>query len=122
MGKAIKTSEQLYFTKDHDMVRRALKEFVDKEINPYMDEWEEQGIAAPRGIAIDESNNVYVCSVKGYIQKLTTEGVLITEFGDSGSEPGYIAGPNGIEVDSAERIYVAETNNNRIQVFTKVSP
>ena len=45
MAAKIKSANQLYFTKDHDMVRRALKEFVDKEINPYMDEWEEQGIA-----------------------------------------------------------------------------
>ncbi len=45
MAAKIKSANQLYYTKDHDMVRRALKEFVDKEINPYMDEWEEQGIA-----------------------------------------------------------------------------
>ena len=45
MGKAIKTSEQLYFTKDHDMVRRAVRDFVNKEINPHVDEWEEAGIA-----------------------------------------------------------------------------
>ena len=45
MARKIKTANQIYFTKDHDMVRRAVKEFVDKEINPYMDEWEEQGIA-----------------------------------------------------------------------------
>ena len=45
MGKAIKTSEQLYFTKDHDMVRLAVRDFVNKEINPHVDEWEEAGIA-----------------------------------------------------------------------------
>jgi citronellyl-CoA dehydrogenase len=45
MAAKIKSADQIYFTKDHDMVRRAVKEFVDKEINPYMDEWEEQGIA-----------------------------------------------------------------------------
>ena len=45
MGKAIKTSEQLYFTKDHEMVRRAVRDFVNKEINPHVDEWEEAGIA-----------------------------------------------------------------------------
>ena len=45
MAAKIKSANQIYFTKDHDMVRRALKEFVDKEINPYVDEWEEQGIA-----------------------------------------------------------------------------
>lgn len=44
MGKkqAIKASEQLYFNKDHDMVRRAVRDFVNKEINPYVDEWEQQ--------------------------------------------------------------------------------
>ncbi len=45
MAAKIKSANQIYFTKDHEMVRRAVKEFVDKEINPYMDEWEEQGIA-----------------------------------------------------------------------------
>jgi citronellyl-CoA dehydrogenase len=45
MGKAIKTPEQLYFNKDHDMVRRAVRDFVKKEINPHVDEWEEAGIA-----------------------------------------------------------------------------
>ena len=45
MAKKIKSANQLYFTKDHDMVRRAVKEFVDKEINPNLDEWEAQGIA-----------------------------------------------------------------------------
>ncbi len=45
MARKIKTANQIYFTKDHEMVRRAVKEFVEKEINPYMDEWEEQDIA-----------------------------------------------------------------------------
>ena len=45
MAAKIKNANQLYFTRDHDMVRRAVKEFVDKEINPHMDDWEEQGIA-----------------------------------------------------------------------------
>ena len=34
---------QQYFGKAHNMVRRSIKEFVDKEIRPYVDEWEEQG-------------------------------------------------------------------------------
>ncbi len=38
-------SNQIYFTKDHDMVRRAVADFVNKEINPYVDEWEEKGEA-----------------------------------------------------------------------------
>jgi citronellyl-CoA dehydrogenase len=45
MAAATKSVTQIYFNKDHEMVRRAVKEFVDKEINPHMDEWEEKGQA-----------------------------------------------------------------------------
>jgi citronellyl-CoA dehydrogenase len=38
-------NNQIYFTKDHDMVRRSVADFVNKEINPYVDEWEEKGQA-----------------------------------------------------------------------------
>ena len=38
-----KATYQQYFSKAHDMVRRSIKEFVDKEIRPHVDEWEEQG-------------------------------------------------------------------------------
>jgi citronellyl-CoA dehydrogenase len=36
---------QIYFSKDHDLVRQAVRDFVKKEINPNMDEWEEKGEA-----------------------------------------------------------------------------
>ncbi|MBW2439278.1 MAG: acyl-CoA dehydrogenase family protein [Deltaproteobacteria bacterium] len=35
----------MYFTKDHDMVRRAVSDFIKKEINPNVDQWEEDGLA-----------------------------------------------------------------------------
>jgi acyl-CoA dehydrogenase len=38
-----KSNFQEYFGRAHDMVRRAAKEFVDKEIVPHVDEWEEAG-------------------------------------------------------------------------------
>ena len=38
-----KTDYQKYFGKAHQMVRRSIKEFVDKEIKPYIDDWEEAG-------------------------------------------------------------------------------
>ena len=44
MGKSIKSAEQIYFNKEHDMIRRAVRDFVNKEINPNMDEWEAAGI------------------------------------------------------------------------------
>ena len=45
MTKARQESDPIYFTKDHDMVRRAVRDFVDKEINPHMDQWEADGAA-----------------------------------------------------------------------------
>ena len=33
-----------YFTKDHEQVRKAVRDFVKREINPYVDEWEEAGM------------------------------------------------------------------------------
>jgi citronellyl-CoA dehydrogenase len=36
-------AQDLYFTKEHEQVRRAMRDFVKKEINPHVDEWEEQG-------------------------------------------------------------------------------
>lgn len=35
---------EIYFNKDHELVRKAVKDFVNKEINPYVDEWEEKGM------------------------------------------------------------------------------
>ncbi len=35
----------IYFTREHEMVRAAVSDFVRKDINPYVDEWEEAGIA-----------------------------------------------------------------------------
>jgi len=38
-----KTQYQEYFTKSHNMVRSAVKDFVKKEVLPYVDEWEDKG-------------------------------------------------------------------------------
>ncbi|MBW1647231.1 MAG: acyl-CoA dehydrogenase family protein [Deltaproteobacteria bacterium] len=35
----------MYFNKEHEQVRKALRDFVNKRINPFVDEWEAQGIA-----------------------------------------------------------------------------
>lgn len=49
MNFSEKATFQQYFTKAHDMVRRSVKEFVDKEVKPFIDEWEEAG-SFPREI------------------------------------------------------------------------
>jgi citronellyl-CoA dehydrogenase len=42
MKMKIKQPDQLYFNKDHEMVRKAVRDFVKKEILPFVDEWEEK--------------------------------------------------------------------------------
>ncbi len=37
-------TNDIYFTKDHNLVRKAVAEFVKKEINPNVDQWEEEGM------------------------------------------------------------------------------
>ena len=32
-----------YFTEDHDQIRKSIRKFVEKEVTPYVDEWEEVG-------------------------------------------------------------------------------
>ncbi|MBU3915863.1 acyl-CoA dehydrogenase family protein, partial [bacterium] len=34
---------QQYFNKEHTMLRKAIREFVKKEITPFIDDWEEAG-------------------------------------------------------------------------------
>ena len=34
----------MYFTEEHDLFRQTIRAFVEKEINRYIDEWEEEGI------------------------------------------------------------------------------
>ncbi|MBU2552729.1 MAG: acyl-CoA dehydrogenase family protein [Proteobacteria bacterium] len=35
----------MYFSEEHQMLRKTMADFVDKEINPFMDQWEEEGQA-----------------------------------------------------------------------------
>jgi len=41
----VTSKNDIYFSKEHEQVRRAVRDFVNKEINPYMDEWEEKSEA-----------------------------------------------------------------------------
>src|SRR5438045_5479460 len=34
----------MYFTEEHELFRQTVRRFVEEEINPYADQWEEEGI------------------------------------------------------------------------------
>src|ERR671919_232924 len=51
------------------------------------------------------------------VQKFTTEGEFIASWGNEGEGDGQFNQPEGIDVDSLGRVIVADTGNNRIQIF-----
>jgi hypothetical protein len=67
---------------------------------------------------VDGSGNVYVAdSGNNRIQKFTSDGTLLTKWGEEGGEDGQFYNPRGIAVDGSGEIYVADTWNGRIQKF-----
>ena len=91
---------------------------------------------APMGIAIDSAGYVYVADTlnnriqKFKIQKFNVslpcpEGTtlivfgacFVTKWGAQGPGDGQFKGPRGLAIDPSGDVYVADSENNRIQVF-----
>ena len=74
---------------------------------------------APAASLLDSAGNVYVADTdNNRIQKFTSAGAYVAQWGSEGSGNGQFDEPYGIAVDSAGNVYVADTDNNRIQKFT----
>ena len=76
-------------------------------------------------VAIDSAGNVYVAdttsatpTINNRIQKFTSNGDYLTQWGTQGSGDGQFDRPLGIAVDSSGNVYVADMCNHRIQKFT----
>lgn len=80
-------------------------------------------LSSPRGVAVDGSGRVYVRTPSHAIAVMDYNGNVQFRLGknDPNSEVGNGNGeffsPIGIDVDTNGRIYVADTGNNRVQVF-----
>jgi DNA-binding beta-propeller fold protein YncE len=77
---------------------------------------------APAGISLDKENNVYVSEIgNDRVQVFDKEGKFITTWGKKGAGNGEFGNLHGIIVDKETGwVYVADTANNRIQVFKPV--
>lgn len=85
------------------------------------------GIDNPLAIAVDNKNNIYLSNTgkQHEILKYSPTGKLTLRFGYkkravpvTGSKGGFFF-PNGLAVDKKQNIYVADSNNQRIQIFNK---
>jgi tripartite motif-containing protein 71 len=73
----------------------------------------------PRALAIDpHSGDVYVADYgNDRIQKFSSNGTLLLQWGIRGGRDGRLRGPTGVAVDGRGDVYVADNGNNRIEVF-----
>jgi DNA-binding beta-propeller fold protein YncE len=70
--------------------------------------------------AVQDSQGYYYVSESGEydrIQKFTSDGKPLLQWGGHGSRPGQLSLPQSLAVDEEDRIWVADAGNHRIQVF-----
>ncbi len=74
---------------------------------------------APAGIGIDSDDNIYVSEIgNDRVQVFDKKGNFITTWGKKGSGNGEFGNMHGLFVDkSTGWVYIADTANNRIQVY-----
>ncbi|WP_428326554.1 6-bladed beta-propeller [Nitrosopumilus sp.] len=90
----------------------------------FLAEWGEFGILTPghlshpQFVAVDAEGNSYISDLGNKrIQKFSSSGEFLLEFGESGRLAGQFHHPSGVAVDS-EFVYVADQNLHKIQKFT----
>ena len=85
--------------------------------------WSSKGgphpFGAPDGLALDRRGNLYVAdSDNNRIQKLDSQGHLITKWGSRGKGDGQLdCHYCGVAVGGDDNVYVTDINNERVQVF-----
>lgn len=72
--------------------------------------------------AVQDSDGNYYISEYGEfdrVQKVTSDGKFLRQWGGHGSEPGQFSRPQKLALDEEEHLWVADACNHRIQIFDK---
>lgn len=82
-------------------------------------------LGLPRGLAIDESGRIFAAdtSAQGVAIYRTPSGEdqqveYLGSFGVPGAADGQFSFPNGLAIDTRGRVYVADTFNDRVQIWS----
>ena len=76
-------------------------------------------LARPKGLALDEENGrLYIADyLRHSISVFSFQGKFLLEFGGKGTSRGWFQYPTDISVDHRGNVVIADTFNDRIQVF-----
>lgn len=78
----------------------------------------EFSVDGPYGMDMDSSGILYITDwYANKVFKFSTSGVLLGQWGSTGTGDGQFTGPMQVLVDNADNVYVQD-NNNRVQKFT----
>jgi DNA-binding beta-propeller fold protein YncE len=78
------------------------------------------GVIETNGMAVGPGGEVYVNINNNHrVVKYSAEGEILDEWGGEGSEPGQFLSPTGVAVSEDGLVYIADSGNNRIQVFLR---
>ncbi|MGH7742534.1 MAG: 6-bladed beta-propeller [Candidatus Eiseniibacteriota bacterium] len=74
----------------------------------------------PDGVAVDVTGNVFVVGTDpaDLVEKLASDGTLLTSWGSYGAGAGQFDTPTRAAVDPSGNVYVADYGNNRIEIFS----
>jgi tripartite motif-containing protein 71 len=82
----------------------------------YVTEWPTGDFC--QGIALDDSDHVYVTEYSGRLDVFSTDGVHVRTIGTPGNGVGQLNKPYDVALDKHGHVYVADSYNERVEVFT----
>jgi sugar lactone lactonase YvrE len=86
--------------------------------NTYGDISSPTGFYGPRGVVVNADGQVFVTDTGNkYVVIFDADGKYLGQFGGSGFDLGQFDEPVGLSFDSTGNLYVADTWNQRVQVF-----
>ena len=115
-GLVLDEPNQLIYIADYNNSRIQVVSFAGKFLKRFG-----QGILKePFGIAVTE-DNVFVTDQYLHVlfQFIKKDNKLVGRAGTKGGGEGQLSYPSGLSIDYNGDVYVAESNNNRVSVFSK---
>ncbi len=84
-----------------------------------------KNLQGPIAILFDSANRAWISSTNHRVQLFTADGQYLSGLGttaQSSAEPGQFKVPHGLALDSHGNLYIADSLNDRVQVFAVDAP